>query len=358
MVWQKTRKQYLLRDKNSGRYYARLFADGKQHWFSLKTDVFAVAEAKLAEKIKDFRKTKKPPQTVEQGKATVEQLSQVYLINQRLRTDIKESTVHYREQCVVSLLKTWPELATLKPRDVTESDCRAWAKRFSEAYSPTRYNNTVDTLRGILEAGISQGMIYRNAAEELGKRKPAAKHIELPTSEEFSAVVKSVRAEGAWCSKQCGDLIEFLAFSGARKNEAKHVRWDSDVKADGIWITGGDTGTKNHERRFVPFNAKLKALVDDLRENPRYCRLERVGYLLSVSECQKAIDGACKRLNVKRFTHHDVRHLFVTRCIESGVDIPTVAKWVGHKDGGALLMKTYSHLLQEHSKAMAAKLTF
>jgi len=39
---------------------------------------------------------------------------------------------------------------------------------------------------------------------------------------------------------------------------------------------------------------------------------------------------------------------------KAGVDVPTVARWLGHKDGGALLMKTYSHLLQEHSQAMAA----
>jgi hypothetical protein len=38
-----------------------------------------------------------------------------------------------------------------------------------------------------------------------------------------------------------------------------------------------------------------------------------------------------------------------------GIDVPTVARWLGHKDGGALL-RTYSHLLQEHSTAMAAKL--
>jgi integrase len=62
--------------------------------------------------------------------------------------------------------------------------------------------------------------------------------------------------------------------------------------------------------------------------------------------------------SIKRFTHHGLRHLFTTRAIESGVDVPTVAKWLGHKDGGALLMKTYSHLLQEHSQAMAAKLNF
>jgi integrase len=57
------------------------------------------------------------------------------------------------------------------------------------------------------------------------------------------------------------------------------------------------------------------------------------------------------------YSRHDLRHWFGTQAISKGIDVPTVARWLGHKDG-ALLMKTYSHLLQEHSKAMAAKLNF
>ena len=63
-------------------------------------------------------------------------------------------------------------------------------------------------------------------------------------------------------------------------------------------------------------------------------------------------------LKFKRFTHHDLRHLFATKCIESGVDIPTVSRWMGHSDGGALAMKTYGHLRQEHSQTQAAKVSF
>jgi len=43
---------------------------------------------------------------------------------------------------------------------------------------------------------------------------------------------------------------------------------------------------------------------------------------------------------------HGFRHLFATRCIESGVDIPTVSRWLGHQDGGALCMKTYGPLMR------------
>jgi integrase len=53
-----------------------------------------------------------------------------------------------------------------------------------------------------------------------------------------------------------------------------------------------------------------------------------------------------------------LRHLFATRCIESGVDMPTVSRWFGHKDGGALAMKTYGHLLREHSIAQRAECQF
>jgi integrase len=63
-------------------------------------------------------------------------------------------------------------------------------------------------------------------------------------------------------------------------------------------------------------------------------------------------------VGIKRITHHDLRDLFVTRCLENRVPVPTVAKWCGHKDGGALLLKTYSHLRQEHSIEMAKLVTF
>ena len=55
---------------------------------------------------------------------------------------------------------------------------------------------------------------------------------------------------------------------------------------------------------------------------------------------------------------HDLRHFFATTCIEQGVDIPTEAKWLGHQDGGALAMRVYGHLRDEHSKEQASKLKF
>jgi integrase len=77
-----------------------------------------------------------------------------------------------------------------------------------------------------------------------------------------------------------------------------------------------------------------------------------------VHESEKSMTRAAKKTGMARITHHDLRHFFATVCIESGVDIPTVSRWLGHKDGGALAMRTYGHLRREHSVAQAQKVSF
>jgi integrase len=356
--WVTTDTNFLLKDSNTGRYYCRFYLPGNRAvWQSLKTTNLRVAKAKLANKLREHREQQESVRSLENGDATVAGYARLWLVQVKNQVNIKASTVHYYEQIVKSLLETWPELETAKPKSISRTDCERWAKRYSDKYSPTRYNNAVDVLRHTFQTAIEQGALYKSPAADLGKRTPNKKKLELPSKEQFEQLVSQVRKQKAWCSKQCGDLIEFLAFTGTRLDEAKHVRW-SDVTEAGVWIHGGETGTKNKERRLVPLNPRLSALLKDLRDNPRYYRGDRAGYVLAVSECQKAINRACTELNIPRITHHDLRHLFATRCIESGVDVPTVARWLGHKDGGALLMRTYSHLLQQHSKAMAAKVSF
>ena len=190
-----------------------------------------------------------------------------------------------------------------------------------------------------------------------------SKHLQLPSPDQFQALVKAIREAGAWCSKQCGDLVEFLAFSGCRLDEAAWIEWSDVNEAGGfIWVHGDPfNSTKNSERRQVPIIPAMAWLLADLKTSPRLIRdKNRQGknYVLAITECQKALDRWCPKLKITRITHHDLRHLFATACIESGVDIPTVSRWLGHRDGGVLAMKTYGHLRNEHSQAMAAKVTF
>jgi hypothetical protein len=55
-TWARTGHRNLLKHQQSGKYYARTFAGGKEIWKSLKTSHRSVAEARLAEFVKDHRK--------------------------------------------------------------------------------------------------------------------------------------------------------------------------------------------------------------------------------------------------------------------------------------------------------------
>jgi len=45
--------------------------------------------------------------------------------------------------------------------------------------------------------------------------------------------------------------------------------------------------------------------------------------------------------------------MFITRAIERGVDVKVIAEWQGHRDGGKLILDTYSHVNRVHSNRMA-----
>ncbi len=45
--------------------------------------------------------------------------------------------------------------------------------------------------------------------------------------------------------------------------------------------------------------------------------------------------------------------MFVTRAIQKGVDFKSIAAWQGHRDGGKLILQTYSHVFSAHSNKMA-----
>lgn len=356
-TWQKTSVQHLVRHKSKA-YYARAFDGGKEIWKSLKTSSISVAKARLADFMKGQREKESARQAAFQGKMTVGDAIALHKKRLAENVRIKPSTRYYWAQVVLALEKSWPELTRTDVRKITPADCRTWAARFAEKSSATRFNNTVAALRHIFDAAMEAGARYNNPATVIKRLHIRQKQLTLPSTRQFLKYVEAIETAGAWCSRDCADFVRFLAFSGCRKGEAAHVEWRDVDFAKGELVVRGDaeTGTKNWEVRRVPMIPALRQLLEKLRA-------ARVGEpdgdkVLRVQEAQRAMDHAAKKTRCPRITHHDLRHLFATICIESGVDIPTVSRWLGHKDGGALAMKTYGHLRSEHSQTAAQKVRF
>ena len=203
-------------------------------------------------------------------------------------------------------------------------------------------------------------MRYDNPAHFIERVTERPKKLTLPEPNQFEKFVAAIESSGSGFSRPCADLVSFLAYGGFRKTEAAHITWgDCDFVRGAITVHGDpETGTKGTDSgpRTVPMIPEMRALLERLKkQRPDE---EGTARVMQVQECQKAMNRAAKAVDMTRITHHDLRHLFATRCIESGVDIPTVSRWLGHKDGGALAMKVYGHLRDQHSQAMAQKVKF
>jgi integrase len=72
----------------------------------------------------------------------------------------------------------------------------------------------------------------------------------------------------------------------------------------------------------------------------------------------KALISACEKAGLKNFGFHDCRHYFISHCVMSGIDFMTIARWVGHQDGGVLIGKVYGHLSNEHPQRQAQRVSF
>lgn len=360
-TWERTRLQNLLRHK-SGRYYARAFAGGKEVWKALKSSHFSVAEAKLAEFLKDHRLRRKNANGEASPKMTFGEAAAVHLRNLDDNLGIKSRTRAYWREVLAALLKRWPGLTESEVRKITQADCKKWATAYAKEASATRYNNTLSVLRHVLDVAIEAGVIYSNPAATVKRVPVRGKLISLPATDKFNALIYEMRAGHSRDSHNCADLAEGLAFTGCRKGEANEFEWrdldfDANFEASELVVRGdATTGTKNWEVRRVPLIPDARALFRRMRSERSDEPLD--AKVFRVRECQKSLDRACKKVGADRLTHHDLRHLYATRCIESGVDIPTVSRWLGHKDGGAVAMKTYGHLRREHSVAQAQKVSF
>jgi integrase len=356
-TWEKTRVQNLVRHK-SGRYYARAFAGGKEVWKSLGTSHFSVAKARLSEFLKEHRQRVNCGNSEVSSKMTFGQAAGVHLHNLDNNPNIKPRTRHYWRQRLAALVKSWPGLNESEIRRIAPTDCKKWAALYGKSASPTNYNNTIALLQHILNVAIESGVIYANPAAALKRAAIRSKEIALPSTDKFNALVEEICNGHSRHSHNCADFALGLAVTGMRKGEATMLEWrDLDFEAGEIVVRGDhETGTKNWGLRRVPMIPDARALFQRMRSERSDESLD--AKVFRVGECQKALNRACKKVGTHRITHHDLRHLFATLCIESGVDIPTVSRWLGHKDGGALAMKTYGHLRREHSITQAQRVTF
>lgn len=338
----------LWRNQSSGIYYALLKRSGKQIRRSLKTSDRSLAKRRLDDlqgKVDGLRVGAKDLAFRDLAAKWLESLKGGAL---------KPNALQRRVTSVNGLL---PYFGALSLRSITPAHCDAWKVKRGPTVKGSTFNIDRETLRMIFAYALRDGLILDSPARFIPRRKAERVALVIPSRAQFGKLVEHLCAS-RYKNLPAVEFVQFLAYSGCRLGEAVGMVWgDVNFEGKSFVVTGGEAGTKNHEARHVPLFPPLAKLLLDMRaklKNPPAAS-ERI---FPRENSRTALANACRSAGLPHFTHHSLRHFFCSNAIESGIDFKVIAGWVGHKDGGILVAKTYGHLRDEHSAAMAERMTF
>lgn len=376
---------YLFRYRSTNAYprgeiFARFRVGGKIVRVSTNTDSKTVAKLRLPDiKTEERKKTERSNPSLSQVKTFGDALA---VLERRINNSVKLRSAARRDNFdnIRRIKATWPGVQETLLRDLNADDLLEWAKRLHERYSATSYNNTIGMFRRVIAVGIEAGAIVRDPTTGGdGKRliervAPPPKQLALPTDEQWQAILAEAGRNAGYGGRGAGWLIRFLAYTGARLQEARGYsehdqrrlanyggadpnqatgvrKRDVDLTRNMIRLYG-----KGGKERWVPLLTEARELIEEIfAARPKMKNDDR---LMTVMGCPETLVRCCKVAGCQKLTHHDLRHFFATRLIEMGIDIPTVAKLLGHADGGALAMKVYGHLRMAYLQKRLQNLRF
>jgi integrase len=341
-TWTKIKREHgLYRYNPSGQFFARVRFKGKLYRRKLDTDDLALARRKLRAFKDDLERTD----------ATKGNTSFAKVLDDYAETlQGAESTLVNKLAVVAKLKETWFGIDSLPLRMMKPSQVSAWLTKHYGCWGAEYYNLALSVIRSALDMAVADRIITESPAKGLKYRKRKQPIRPTPTFEQFIQIVADIRAQRFNAdAEQSGDFVEFLGLAGLGQAEAAAIkRSDVDLDAGRMIVFR----LKTSQGFAVPIYPQLRSLLEKLCKGKAHN-----APLFSISQARKALANSCKRLGFPSFTHRSLRRMFITTAIERGVDVKVIAEWQGHRDGGKLILATYSHVRAEHSNRMAQLMT-
>ena len=209
--------------------------------------------------------------------------------------------------------------------------------------APATANRILSALRGVLEQTCLLGQMsaehYHRAARlapVIGETLPAGREL---LAEEIAFLIQNCIADRSPIGIRDAAIFSILFGAGLRREEITKLNLDDYHAEDAKVVI---RGKRSKQRIAYLGDGALAALRHwmELREEdagPLFVSVKRGGTLLhgrrlSPQSIYYLLKIRAKRAGVKPFSSHDLRRTFVSRLLDSGVDIAIVAKMAGHSN--------------------------
>lgn len=383
-VWASCGIPYLMQHLPSGTYYVRKRMGSRTVQRSLGTALLSEAKACLPEKLIELRDEvegprkdvgrdlPRPPRgyevrddvlgqipksvNLDPNKATKwSEAAAIFLDELLTDPGLSESTKNHRSALIRQHLLLWDDLGPRRGTELPEDVLRKYFYKLAQTYSATHYNALRWAFRCVVKImrdrdarlGLPLWDDPTVAVRRLGTR---LRDVQLPSHEQFSALLTYLDGR----APRAAFSARLAAYTGVRWLEASQIRWgDVDLlsRQVKVWCVKRRRRSSHHNvYRHVPMIPDASAFFSHWSQALRPLPSD---FVAPRGRIDAALQAATKALDLPPMRFHDLRHYFATRCIEAGVDIPTVSRWLGHTDGGALCLKVYGHLRTDHSQQAA-----
>jgi integrase len=334
----------LCRYSSNGVYYARFRINGKLIQRSLDTTDREFAKRLLKEEIAKAGK-------VDQKLASTPLSELLRLYEERL-DQYAPKTVGTRKSILKIFKETWNFGLDVPAKKISAGQIELWLATRRAKMKNATYNEYARFVRHVFGLGVKLRVLSSSPAAEIKGMRVETPLRTTPTWEQFHAIVENIRSQKfSDTAKDSSDLVEFMGLAGVGSAECANLKGEHiDLQANRITLYRQKTDTGYS----IPIFPQLLSFLKRVEADGKIVQRQPV---FRVASAKKALGAACKRLSLQAFSPRSLRRCFITRAVEHGIDFKTIAAWQGHRDGGVLIAKTYSHLRNEHSESMAKRLT-
>lgn len=344
--WEATATPGLYVRQPGGGFYARITLNGKRSWRSLKTDKLRKAQ-KLLRDLQSGHTRQVSTRTEDKLHAAMAAVIEFRSIRRTLKSrQLKKTTQAFHSDILETAKKLFPD------RPMASFDTIGLLKVIqATTFGTSRRKAVFELIKRTFATAVENGVIHKNPLAGHFPAQVKKKERTLPTREQLDKMIEMIPTLYPRYGHRAVFSLRFLAFSGMRLNEARNVKW-SDINDGKIRIRGGDEGLKSRddgETRILDINTPLQTVLNEIKAT--YGELERV---MPAKGIRPHLKAACEALKIPTIDHHDLRSWFITWGITSGVDISTLADWVGNSP--TVLLERYATVQDELKKTAATKL--
>jgi integrase len=338
----------LYQQKSSGAYYARFRYKGERIMQRLGEKHHPCTSLPEAKRLLRDLKDRTERTDVAASKKTLHAIIKEYKAVMSFGADTKKYKIQYLDE----LKEAFP--SSKKVSDIKKSDILRFLANYDERLAPATINKVITLTRDVFQYAVDDKAIAVSPVDGVKYRKQRTTEKRLiPSWEEFTSIVASIRAQKyADTAGESGDLIEFMGIAGLGQGECSGLTWgDVNFQTGIITIIRKKTGFEFS----IPIYPQVRTLLERMNADRGENR-DPKEEVFKVKNPKKALEAACKRLELPIYTARSFRKMFITRCLELGIDPQTIAKWQGHRDGGTMVLKVYGSVSRKHQENMAALL--